>query len=276
MLTMPLVCIDSLRNTRRSLPSHFGHQAKRIWPRTTTKKDTSLENTRWEGIGNQLYVHKIILQAFDPWTKLEDLTQDDYNYRYRFRGYKVRGNGKSAIFSSNLFPRLLTREPLLAPAACFLTATWANMSSLASTSSWTRSGAGSQAQSNVNPMAMTMAMATTAMVALPVSEGTSTPKLPGRLGRRTFGLIAMAGPLSLKMSHSVMGMLQERGRQGGSWGRNHLLPSFKSNPHIILSIPGKIWNVLSAGRNKFQGERNQLEEDVGFHSPLVAIQVNLF
>merc|ERR1712181_168172 len=29
--------------------------------------------------------------------------------------------------------------------------------------------------------------------ALPVSEGTSTPKLPGRLGWRTFGLIAMAG-----------------------------------------------------------------------------------
>ena len=119
------------------------------------------------------------------------------------------------------------------------------------------------------------------------SQPQKTPQLPSRQGgwgREHLDWLLWQVDWDWLVSLSMMGILQERGGQGGSWGQNHLLSSFKSNPHIILSIPGKIFSVLwklfwkeledQKVIRKFQGERNQLEEDVGFHSPLVAIQVN--
>jgi len=171
-------------------------------------------------------VEKFILQAFDPWITLANLTQDDYNYRYRFRGYKAFD--PTILGPCGSFPYGYVGEHVKPCIYIKLNKIWG----------WE-----------------------------------PRPVQCGSYSDYDYDYDNYECPPSLK-KHLNSPAAKEAGEENiwiDCYGRN--AADKEALEDRITYYPAS--RAIPISYFPYLGERNQLEPDVGFHSPLVAIQVDL-
>jgi len=165
-------------------------------------------------------------KAFDPWITLANLTQDDYNYRYRFRGYKAFD--PTILGPCGSFPYGYVGEHVKPCIYIKLNKIWG----------WE-----------------------------------PRPVQCGSYSDYDYDYDNYECPPSLK-KHLNSPAAKEAGEENiwiDCYGRN--AADKEALEDRITYYPAS--RAIPISYFPYLGERNQLEPDVGFHSPLVAIQVDL-